>query len=589
MPAVHNPQMSNLTEVAQSKARPKRTKLLKDAATALSLANIFFLGAWMPLIDTSFNQRLKFTLFNFNNLFGLILDVAVLTFIFWGLALVVRAGKKEGVTQAARFLFVLTCIGLIALQFLSYRSWTEAVGYFNLTELRVIAGIGLGCCIWSVKHPWRWPAGALGFSVLVWCRNSEYALASLFVILVSTLLFRWVRPLAKVASTLLIILFPFAVLLLLQNFWLIYKLQDKSPAPLLAQAAQPPMRVVWIIFDEMDYYAAFANPNREVALPEFTRLEQQSLTATSAYPPADSTMLSLPALVTGRMVVRAKPIHSSELTLNFEGSNEYVAWSEQPNVFQRAREIGVNTALVGWYHPYKRIIGHTLNRCAVYDADTVSLPVSMLLNVNRAVERTILSESAVSLSGILARWSRQRHIEAYVDSLAEAERLAASPEFGLVLIHLPVPHPPGIYNRATSEFDYQGESSYLDNLALADRTLGALRKAMENAGLWDSSVVLASSDHWWRPAIWQSLHVWTAEDDRFALPEGRLDHRIPFLLKMPGQTSEISYNTRFDSVNSQELLIEILRGEVNDAEAAKHWLDQHASMQDPYLWDQSKD
>jgi hypothetical protein len=581
--------MSNLTEVAESKRRPKRTKLLKDAATALSLANLFFLGAWMPLIDKSFNQRLKFTLFNFNNLFGLILDVVVLAFIFWGGAVVVRGWKKEGVTQATRFLFVLTCIGLIVLQFLSYRAWTESVGYFNLMELRVIAGIGLACCIWSVKHPWRWLAGALGFAVLVWCRNSEYELASLFVILVSTLLFRWVRPLVKVAATLLIILFPFAVLLLLQNFWLIFKLQDKSPAPLLAQAAEPARRVVWIIFDEMDYYAAFANPNRDVALPEFTRLEQQSLTATNAYPPADSTMLSLPAFITGRMVVRAKPIHSSELTLNFEGSNEYVEWSKQPNVFQRAREIGVNTALLGWYHPYKRIIGHTLNRCAVYDADTVSLPVSMLLNVNRAIERTILSERAVPLSGILAGLSRQRHVEAYVDSLAEAERMAASPEFGLVLIHLPVPHPPGIYNRATSEFDYQGESSYLDNLALADRTLGLIRKAMEKSGLWDSSVVLASSDHWWRPAIWQSLHVWTAEDDRFALPEGQLDHRIPFLLKMPGQTSEIAYNTRFNSVNSQELLIQILRGEVNDAQAAKHWLDQHASIQDPYLWDQSND
>lgn len=543
----------------------------------------------MPLLDKSFNQRLKFTLFNFNNLFGLVLDVALLAIIFWGLAAVARSIKVTGATQTARFFFILVCVSLIALQFFSYRVWTEAVGYFNLTELRVIASVGMACCIWSVKHPWRWFACILIFAILVWCRNDEYALAGLFIALVSTLLVRWTHTLAKIASTLLIILLPFAAFLLLQNLWLIYKLQDKVPPPILAKSARPQKRVVWIIFDEMDYHAAFDGETHEVPLPEFTRLQAQSLFATNAYPPADSTMLSLPAFITGRMVVHAKPINSSELTLNFEGSSGYVPWSRQPNVFQRAREMGINTALVGWYHPYRRIIGDSLNRCANYDADTVSLPVSMLLNAHRALERTFLAERAMPLAGLLARWSRQRHIEAYADSLEEAKRLAASSEFGLVLIHLPVPHPPGIYNRAKADFDYDGESSYLDNLALADRTLSDVRKAMEDAGVWDESVVLATSDHWWRPAIWQSLHVWTAEDDRFALPEGQLDYRIPFLLKMPGQRTQIPYHTRFNSIHSQELLLAILGGDVNDGEAAKRWLDQHASAQDPYLWNQSDD
>jgi len=289
------------------------------------------------------------------------------------------------------------------------------------------------------------------------------------------------------------------------------------------------------------------------------------------------------------MVVAAKPIHSSELMLNFEGSAEYSAWSTQPNVFQRARELGVNTALVGWYHPYKRVIGHALNQCAVYDADSVSLPISMLLNLHRALERTFLRERIMPLAGLLAKWSRQRHIEAYVDCLEEAKRLATNPDLGFVLIHLPVPHPPGIYNRETGEFEVERESSYFDNLALADRTLGEIRNAMEAAGLWDGSVVLASSDHWWRPAIWQSLHVWTDEDNRFALPKGELDYRVPFFLKMPGQSTRIAYDNRFNTIISQGLLIEILRGKVGDANAAKRWIDQNGSAaQSPYMWDQSR-
>ncbi|HSE37550.1 MAG TPA: sulfatase-like hydrolase/transferase [Blastocatellia bacterium] len=586
---IHLSPMLNLMEGEEPRARLKRKQLLKDAATALSLANLFFVGAWMPVLDKSFNQRLKFTLFNFNNLFGLILDVGLLAAVFWGCAAVVRMCDRDRVTQIARVLFLLLCCVLICLHLLTPRAWVQWVGYFNLTELRVIAGIGIGGCFMILKHRWRWLVGALAIAALLWNRDNEYALAGLFVTLPSSLLVRWDRRLVKLASTLLIILFPFAAFLLLQNFWLIYRLQEKSPQT-TARAVQPAKRVVWIIFDEMDYYAAFGSRNREVPLPEFARLQGQSLVATNAYPPADSTMLSLPALITGRMVTQAKPIHSSELTLKFEGSNDYVPWSAQPNVFGRAREAGVRTALVGWYHPYKRIIGDALNRCAVYDADAVSLPVSMLLNVNRALERTLLKDQSMPLAGLLAKWSRQRHIEAYVDSLKEAVRLAANPEFGLVFIHLPVPHPPGIYNRERDAFDYEGESSYFDNLALADRTLGDIRKAMEDAGLWDVSVVLASSDHWWRPAIWQSLHVWTAEDNRFALPEGQLDYRVPFLLKMPGQTSQIEYHPRFNTVHSQELLIDILGTELTDGEAVKRWLDQRTTaVQDPYFWDQSKD
>jgi hypothetical protein len=574
----------------QPKRRLKRTLLLKDAATAVSLANLFFLGAWMPVLDKSFNQRLKFTLFNFNNLFGLILDVGLLAAVFLVPVAVVRVSGRERVTQVARVLFLFVCVVLICLHLVSYNGWNQAVNYFNLTELRVIAGIGIGGCLIVWKHRWRWLVGPLALAILFWNRDNEYALAGLFIALPSSLLVRWDRRLVKLASTLLLILFPFSAFLLLQNFWLIYKLREKAPQATPALAVQPAKRVVWLIFDEMDYHAAFASENREVPLPEFDRLRGQSLAATNAYPPADSTMLSLPALITGRLVVRAKPIHSSELTLNFEGSNDYIPWSAEPNVFQRARETGAHTALVGWYHPYKRIIGDSLDRCSVYDADAVSLSVSMLLNVNRALERTFLKEQTMPLAGLLAKWSRQRHIEAYSDSLAEAERLAANREFGLVLIHLPVPHPPGIYSRETAAFDYEGESSYFDNLALADRTLGDIRKAMEEAGLWDDSVVLASSDHWWRPAIWQSLHVWTAEDNRFAPPVGQLDHRVPFLLKMPGQKTPIELDTRFNTVHSQELLIEILRGQLNDGEAVSQWLDQHASAaQDPYLWDQSKD
>ena len=46
------------------------------------------------------------------------------------------------------------------------------------------------------------------------------------------------------------------------------------------------------------------------------------------------------------------------------GAGEPAPWSAQPNVFSRAREIGGATALVGWYHPYCRVIGGDLTKCS---------------------------------------------------------------------------------------------------------------------------------------------------------------------------------------------------------------------------------
>jgi len=566
-----------------------RKQVLADAARAISLANLFFIGAWMPLLDKSFNQRLKFTLFNLNNLFGLILDVGLLALLFWMTATAVRLAASARLTQCARLAFLFVCCLVLCLQLMSPKTWINAVGYFNITELRVIAAIGIAGCFLVVRNRWRWIFAGLAIAALFMTRDSEYGLAGLFTVFPSSLLVRAVRRLVKGASVVLLILFPFAILLLLQNLWLIYRIHEKTPAPALASDTANKRRAVWLIFDELDYHAAFGTTDRQVPLPEFDRLQNQSLVAANSYPPADSTMLSLPALITGKLVAHAKPVHSSELLLNFDHENGYVPWSAQSNVFEEARQSGFNTGMVGWYHPYKRIIGGSLNRCSVHDADAVSLPVSMLLNVNRALERTVLREKTMPLAGLLAGLSRRRHIEAYVDCLEEAKRLATEPGFGLVLIHLPVPHPPGIYNRERSEFEFEGDSSYFDNLALADRTLGEIRRAMEEAGTWDSSLVLTSSDHWWRPAIWQSLHVWTTEDNRFAPPASELDYRVPFLLKLPGQQTRISIDTRFNTVLSGDLLIAFLHGSVDDIDSVIQWINNNASDRDPYLWDQSTD
>jgi arylsulfatase A-like enzyme len=123
------------------------------------------------------------------------------------------------------------------------------------------------------------------------------------------------------------------------------------------------------------------------------------------------------------------------------------------------------------------------------------------------------------------------------------------------VIHWPVPHVPGIYDPARGELSQDGSRSYLDNLALADRTLGEVRTLMERDELWRDTAVLVTADHSWRTA-----------------PE--IDRRVPFILRMPGGSAAIHYASTFNTALSAALVMDILEGRVNTAGDAGIWLDR---------------
>jgi hypothetical protein len=111
-------------------------------------------------------------------------------------------------------------------------------------------------------------------------------------------------------------------------------------------------------------------------------------------------------------------------------------------------------------------------------------------------------------------FQREEEIVRFSFLRTHALELAADRTAGLVLIHLPVPHPPAIYSRARGAFNAEDSASYLDSLALADRTLGELRAALEQSGLWDRTAVLVSADHGWRTRLWRETRSGRARTNR---------------------------------------------------------------------------
>lgn len=105
-------------------------------------------------------------------------------------------------------------------------------------------------------------------------------------------------------------------------------------------------------------------------------------------------------------------------------------------------------------------------------------------------------------------------------------------------------------------------ADYLDNVALADQSLGAVRRAMEAAGQWDRTAVIISADHGWRTYLWRGDPDWSSGEE--AASHGRT-MGVPFLVKLPNQTVEFPYESRFDTVLTRRIIEGILAGRLRAA------------------------
>jgi hypothetical protein len=376
---------------------------------------------------------------------------------------------------------------------------------------------------------------------------------------------RYHARLVAAVSAVALILSPFAALTLARAAWAAVRYDDSNyrDKPLAARLPkrEAPPRVVWIIFDEMDQHIAF--DRHDVDLPEFTRFRDSALYATRAFPPGSATLTSIPALLVGKLVTDARQVSPQELRLFYsprEHAGGWVTWKDQESILSFARKEGFNTAVIGWFHPYCRILNGDVTHCwweaMPFQADSVSrsFPRSTVDYLRSLFETSLLSPFGQSLT---VKQGAER-----LQSLVSAgARAAADETYGFVFLHVQTPHSPHTYNRRTGQFTLRNApvSGYLDSLALADLTLGRIRKAMEASGMWEKSAVLLSSDHWYRTS--RTL---------IGAPSSR---RIPFLLKLPGPNVKgIVYPHELHTVHSANLLKAVLQGEIQTLDAAAQWL-----------------
>src|SRR5215211_7233012 len=125
-----------------------RTQLLKDAARALSLANLFFIGEWILILDTDHELPEKFLLFGSNNILSLVLNIVILAAVFMLAMDLARHSKKPAIIYMARLTFFLTLIAALSIilfahypQFNLEKFGYRVAGYFNISEIRILGSL----------------------------------------------------------------------------------------------------------------------------------------------------------------------------------------------------------------------------------------------------------------------------------------------------------------------------------------------------------------------------------------------------------------------------------------------------------------
>jgi hypothetical protein len=314
-------------------------------------------------------------------------------------------------------------------------------------------------------------------------------------------------------------------------------------------------RIVWLLFDELSYDQTFDHRFRGLSMPAFDRFKSQSVVFSDLNPVGYSTDLVIPSLFLGKTIDKIRSDLDGEPTVRFAGSEQWQAFDAHATVFSDARRLGWTTGVVGWFNPYCRILAGTLDYCFWRMGDgELKGPISTKSPIENAI-----SPLQRMMWGLERKpgFMQQVHTEDLGEIVPAATALIRDQSIRFVYIHLPIPHPPGIYDRETGTLRETG--SYIDNLALSDRVLDELMNSLNATALASKTTVVICSDHSWRLSVWRPTPLWTKEDE--AASQGRFDPRPVLMIHFPGQQAERDMTSPFDELQIHHIIDRLLRGE----------------------------
>ncbi len=335
----------------------------------------------------------------------------------------------------------------------------------------------------------------------------------------------------------------------------------------VAAIAAPHARIVWLLFDEMSYDQVFAHRWPGLELPNLDRLRVESATFSNVQPDGFFTEDVIPSLLLGKPIDDVLGTAPGWMVYRTAAKAPWQRFDGGQTLFADAQRQGWTTGALGSYNPYCRILRDQLDFCWM---DLQSLPDHL------SRDQSTLGNVAAPLK---ADWDRTfghkpagRPADptslATVGAVRAGDALIGDTAIDLCFIHLPVPHPPGNYDRRTGRIGAGG--SYIDNLALSDRVLGRMLEDIAASGAADRTTVILSSDHSWRVWLWRHSFGWTDEDE-MASGHGKFDPRPMLMVRFPGETGATEISRPVPLLAMHEMVEQMVAGKIESPQQLESW------------------
>jgi hypothetical protein len=356
------------------------------------------------------------------------------------------------------------------------------------------------------------------------------------------------------------------------SVWIVLKLvyldfNAHASTPVLAASAEAEGgrkgRIVGILFDELSYKLAVSEPPRGQDFPNLRRLHAESISFGNLKPVGNFTELIIPSVLARREIAGIRSTPDGRPFYQERTQREWKRYEPSETIFGIARANGWNAGVAGWDIPYCRIFGGLLTRCFWQPGIGNGLAFEPW-----AGEKT----SAISYAWALPRAfaaqlysRREANNKRLAGMIVDGQQLMAAGEDMLrdtrvhfVFIHLPVPHPPGVYDRRTHRPCECG--NYLDNLTMADDMLGRLMQEIDETSGTAGTAVIVSSDHSFRVPMWKASPYWSAEEER--VTQGVFDPRPVFMVHFAGERAGREVMASLPELVEYDVIAGMLKGKI---------------------------
>jgi hypothetical protein len=324
------------------------------------------------------------------------------------------------------------------------------------------------------------------------------------------------------------------------------------------------LHIVWILFDELSYRQAFEHPQPGIALPAFAKVAAESVTFSQLSPVGDQTQHIIPSLFLGEPITDVEGDANGNMLLRHSPNAPWRQFDQNATVFAAAKRQGWGTSVAGWYNPYCRILNTVLDSCYWTFSQSVAGEL-----FSRLSSRQSSWQNARDGLPLAARIELLRHKgphnqalrEDYQNILRAGQGLIQDPNIRLVFIHMPVPHPPGLWRNPSGEHAFD----YLGNLVLADQAMAGFLQSLAASPAAADTVLIVSSDHSWRSSLWRGAGGWSKAEER-ATNGGFFDQRPVLMVRFPEQTRAEQVDRPESAMVVHRLLLDLIAGKVRTPE-----------------------